>query len=164
MAYYPVRFAECSGPPAPWPLPPLPLLVAAISCFKQKSRLMRQHASRRGNISVSPPLWEVFMTGLQYVFFLACWYEEGGSEHTHTLTHTLPIAAKLCSDGAIYEGTARTQFEVNASKMPFRFLPKYQIHHDSSRNQAQRWRVEVKGREGGAAAIFKYAFSLLSCD
>ena len=44
-------------PPAP---PLLPLLVTLISAFKQKSGLMQQHASRCGNVSVSPPLLGVY--------------------------------------------------------------------------------------------------------
>lgn len=56
-------FASTRQPPNPFSLP---LLVTLILSFKEKSRLMQQHASRRGNGSVSPPLQGVFMTGPEF--------------------------------------------------------------------------------------------------
>lgn len=45
-------------------------------------------------------------------------------------------------------GHCQESFAVNAPKMPSRILTKYQIHHDSTLNQPQHWKVEGKGREG----------------
>lgn len=47
-------------------------------------------------------------------------------------------------------GDCQDSFAVNAPKMPFRFLTKYQIHHDGTLNQLQQWKVEGTGEEGGA--------------
>ena len=60
-------------------------------------------------------------------------------------------------------GHCQDSFAVNAPEMPSRFLTKYQIHHDSTLNQPQHWKVEGRGRGGereGVTASFKYAFSL----
>lgn len=97
------------------------------------------------------------MTGLE--FFLACWYE-GGSQHA--MLPPLSYVPNCVQMEQYMRGHCQESFAVNAPKMPSRFLTEYQLHHDSTLNQPQHWKVEGKGRDGGVTASFKYAFSRLS--
>lgn len=110
----------------------------------------------------------VFMTGLEF-FSLACWYEEGGSQHaipsppTPHPSLTSPSYVPNCVQMEQYiSGYCQESFAINAPKASSVFLTKYRIHCDSTLNQPQHWKVEGKGRNGGVTASFKYAFSCLS--
>lgn len=101
----------------------LPLLVTLISAFKQKSGLMQQHASRCGNVSVSPPLLGVYDSSwiFFFSFFFSCvlvW--RLGARHTYThpplLSSPHPF---LCENSCqivfrwsnTWEGTAKTHLQ-----------------------------------------------------
>lgn len=76
---------------------------------------MQQHASCPGNISVSPPLLGVFMTGLGMK-------KEAHSTLLHPYTTTPPSSSRLCSDGVIHERALPRLIAIKAPKTHSWFL------------------------------------------